>query len=217
MRFFSPTNSTSFSSSLAIIIMSPPSESTSSRAASASSFTPSAFGRLHGPVHRVAFLHPRQLQHRAVLAQGLANALVALLVRHVHAAHIGGNADVVGDKHQHRVGIRIGEVLLDGRELFVVLAASVEVLHAANEEDLEGRHQRRRACAVENLAQVHLRQIHVVEAELANVLRHEVLQDGFPAFPAEERFIADKDVSRRQLARLHVGHEAVRRREAAHQ
>ena len=66
-----------------------------------------------------------------------------------------GNADVVGDEDEQRVGIGIGEVVFDGGELVIVLAASVEGLHAANEEDLERRHQRRRARAVEDLLQVH--------------------------------------------------------------
>ena len=36
-----------------------------------------------------------------MLAQGFANALVTVLVGQVHAAHVGRNADVVGDKDQH--------------------------------------------------------------------------------------------------------------------
>ena len=116
---------------------------------------------------------------------------------------------MVGDEDEQRVGVGILEVIVDGAKFVIVLAASVEVLDAANEEDLEGRHQRRRARLIENLLQIHLAQVHVVDAELAHVRRHQVLQDGVAAALAEESLIADEDVPRRQLARFHVGDEAV--------
>ena len=45
-----------------------------------------------GPAHGVLFAHAGQLHHAAVLAQGLAEALKAVLVVHVHAAGVGRDA-----------------------------------------------------------------------------------------------------------------------------
>ena len=59
------------------------------------------------PANCFALLHARQFDDAAVLAHGFADALVAFLILHLHAANVGGNADVVGDEDDQRVGIRI--------------------------------------------------------------------------------------------------------------
>jgi AcrR family transcriptional regulator len=91
--------------------------------------------------HGLAFLDTREFHDIAELAQRFLDALVAVAVRHFHAARIGGDGDVVGNEDEERVGIGIVEVVLDGVEFFVVRAASVEFLHATHEEDLERRHE----------------------------------------------------------------------------
>ena len=102
------------------------------------------------------------------------------------------------------------------REFVVVLAAAVKILDSTNEEDLEGGHQRRGARPVEDVLQVHLAQVHVVDAEFAHIRGHQMLEDGVAAPLAEKRLIADEDISGRQLARLHVGDEAVRSSKTPH-
>src|SRR4029077_4690094 len=95
-RFFSPTYRMSFSSSLEIIIMSPPSASTRARGPSLASFTSRgdqparpivihfhiAGGAVVGnPADRPALFHARQLDNAAELSQCLANgALTRLFV-----------------------------------------------------------------------------------------------------------------------------------------
>ena len=89
-------------------------------------------------------------------------------------------------------------------------------LHAANKEYLERRHQRRRSRAVEDLLQLNFAQVHVIHAEFAHIGGNQRLQHGVAAALAEESFVAYKDVSRSQLAGLHIGHETVGGGEAAH-
>ena len=97
-------------------------------------------------------------------------------------------------------GLGFLTVLFDGRQLLFVRAASVKVLHAANEEHLEGRHQRRGTRAIENLQPVGLRQINFEQAEVAHIGGHQVLQDGFAAPLAKEHLVAHEHVCRPQLA-----------------
>src|SRR5664280_2212243 len=118
------------------------------------------------------------------------------------------------DKQCIRIGVL--EVVFDGAEFVVVFAAAVEILDAPNEENLDGRHQRRSARLIENVLQFHLAKIHVIDAEFPHLRRHQVLQDGVAATLAEKRLIADEYIPRRQFARLHVGDEAVRSGKTAH-
>ena len=198
--------------------MSPPRASTSSRAPSASIFTLAAAGAVLGnPADGFALFHARQFDDAAVLAHGFADALVALFVLHLHAADVGGNADVVGDKDEERVGIRILAVVLDGGEFFFVGAAAKKILHAAHEEDLKRRHQRGRAGAVENFGQIVFGEIEFEEAEVAQIGGDEMLEDGVAKALAEEGFIADEDVGRAQLARFQFADKALGLGEGPHQ
>ena len=106
---------------------------------------------------------------------------------------------MIGHEDEQRIRIGILEVVFDGAEFVVVLAAPVEILDAANEENLEGRHQRRSARLVENVLQFHLAQVHVIDAEFPHFRGHQVLQDGVAATLAEKCLIADEDISRRHL------------------
>ena len=130
--------------------MSAPRASTSSRAASGSRRVAGLVRGGHGPAHGVLFAHAGQLHHAAVLAQGLAEALEAVLVVHVHAAGVGGDAQEVGDEQQQRLGVGRAEVAVEGGELVLLCAAGVEVAHVAHKDDLERGHERGGLGAVED-------------------------------------------------------------------
>ena len=197
--------------------MSPPSASTNSRAPSASIFHSAAGAVIRNPADRLALFHPRQFHDAAVLAHGFADALVALLVLHLHAADVGGNADVVGDKNQKRIGIRILAVVFDGGQFFFVRSAAKKILHAAHEENLKRRHERRSAGAVENLRQIVFGEIELKETEVPQIGRHQVLEDRVAKAFAEKGFIAHEDVGRAQLARFQFADKALGLGEGPHQ
>src|SRR4029077_5466721 len=106
------------------------------------------------PAHRFALFSTREYDDATVLAHGFADTLVAFFVLHLDAAHVGGNADGVGDENNQRVGIRILAVGFDGGQLFFVRSAAKKILDAAHEENLKWRHQRRRAGAIENFGDI---------------------------------------------------------------
>src|SRR5207248_3787621 len=162
------------------------------------------------------FFHPRQLDDGAMLAQGLAQPLEALAILQLHAAHVGGNVDVVGDENQQRIRIGVLEVIGQRLELIVLLAAAVQRLDVAQEEDLEGRHQRGSAGVVEDLLQWRLCQIEFVQAEIAQRAGDQVLQDGVAAAAAKKTFVAYQHVGGAQLVRRNVGGKAVGGVERSH-
>ena len=86
--------------------MSAPSASTSSRAASASKRDAARFGLRRRPADGVGLGDAGEFDHAAVVAEGLADAVVALLVLIVHLAQVGGDAQVVGDEEHD--GLRVG-------------------------------------------------------------------------------------------------------------
>ncbi len=152
--------------------------------------------KICNPADGFAFFDARQLDDAAVLAHGLADALVAFLVLHLHAADVGGNADVVGDEYQQRIGIRILAVIFDGGKLFFVRAAAIKTLHAAHEENLEGCHQRRGAGTVENFGEIDLSQIEFKQAEVPHVSGNQMFEDRVTETLAEEGFVAHEDVKK---------------------
>src|SRR5208282_6539162 len=79
---------------------------------------------LANPAHRFPLLHARQFDNATERAEVFANLLVAVFVGHLHAAGIGGNADVIGNKYQKRIGIGILAVGFDGSNFFFVGAAA---------------------------------------------------------------------------------------------
>ncbi len=113
-------------------------------------------------------------------------------------------------------GLGLLDVGGDGGKLGIVLAASVQGLDPANEEDLEVGHQGRGAGAVENLDDRRGFQIELVQAELAHAFRDEVLEDGVAAGAAEKRLIADEDVAGLELVRADFLHEALDRGKGSH-
>jgi hypothetical protein len=119
------------------------------------------------PADRIAFFHPRQFDNGAILPKSFADALVALFVRHLHAAGIRRNADVVCHKDQYCIRIRVLRIRLYGSELFLVRPAPEQILDPADEENLEGRHQGRCPGAVKHLGEIGFRQIELEQAEVA--------------------------------------------------
>ncbi len=85
-----------------------------------------------------------------MVAEGFAEAFELGLVVHLHAAGIGGDAEVVGDEDDQRLRVRRAEVAVDFGELVFFGAAGVELFEIANEDDLEWSHERGRAGAVED-------------------------------------------------------------------
>src|SRR5215467_14326509 len=160
------------------------------------------------PANCLAFLYAREFHDAAILAHGVADALVAIAVLHLHAAHVGGNADVVGNKNDDGVGIGIAAVLLDSGELFFVRSAPKKVLHATHEENLKRRHQRGSAGTIKNLGQIRFGQVEFEETKVPQFGRNEMLEDGIAEALAKERFIAHKHIGGTQFARLQLVHEA---------
>ena len=174
------------------------------------------FGGGGDPFDGVGLVDAGQLDEAAPVAEGLADLFVALLVLVVHLAQVGGDAEVVGDEEDE--GLRVGraEVGVDGGELFFFAAASVEGFEAADEEDLEGRHERWGLGAVEDLEDAGLGEVEVVEAEVAGVFGREGGEDGFAAAVVEEDLVADEDVAGAQGRGIgDLGDEAVGGGEAA--
>ena len=94
-------------------------------------------------------------------------------------------------------GRRVGgaEVGVDCGEFFFFAAAAVEVFEVADEEDLEGRHERWGLGAVEDFEDAGFGEVEVMEAEVAGVFGGEGVEDGFAAAVVEEDFVADEDVA----------------------
>src|SRR4051812_23954588 len=109
------------------------------------------------PTDSIAFLHASQFDDCAVAAKSFANALIALFVGEIHAACVDRNADVIGDEDQHRVGIWITTILLDGIKFFFIRPTTEKSLHTANKKYLKWCHQRRSTSAIKNFRQVSFR------------------------------------------------------------
>src|SRR5579859_1011428 len=94
-------------------------------------------------------------------------------------------------------------------------AAAVELLDAAHEQDLKGRHERRGAGAIQNFSQAYFGEIKIVQAEVAQVRRNKVLEQRLAALVAKENFIADEHVCGAETAAGNVGGEFLRCGKAA--
>jgi hypothetical protein len=94
-------------------------------------------------------------------------------------------------------GLRIGgsEVTVNGVEFGFFTASRVEALQTADEEDLEGRHERWGLGAVEDFEDAGVGEVEIAEAEVAGFFGGEGGEDGFAAAVVEEDFIADEDVT----------------------
>src|SRR6185437_5925418 len=153
------------------------------------------FGAGGDPLDGVDVFDAGQFDEAAPVAEGLADLFVALLVLVVHLAQVGGNAEVVGDEEDERRGVGRAEVGVDGGKFFFFAAASVEGFEAADEEDLEGRHERWGLGAVEHLEDAGFGEVEIVEAEVAGLFGCEGGENGFAAAVVEKDLGADEDVA----------------------
>ena len=124
---------------------------------------------------------------------------------------------MVSNKNKQRIRIGTFAVLLDRAQLLFVRTATEQRLHAAHEKHLEGSHQGRRARPVKNFAEIGFREVEIEHAEVAHIVRHQMLEDGFAEALAEEDFVAHKDVGGPQLFLFDFGDEALSLRESPHQ
>ena len=127
------------------------------------------------PAHGILFVHARQFDHAAVLAESFVQALEAVLVVHLHAARVGRDAQEVGDEEQQRLRVGRTEVAIERGELFFFCTARVELPHIANEDHLKRRHQRRRLRAVKHVEDRGLGEVEIGEAEIAKIGGHKGL------------------------------------------
>ena len=167
------------------------------------------FGGGGDPFDGVVFVDAGQFDDAAPVAEGFADAFVALFVLVVHLAEVGGDAEVVGYEEDEGLWIGGAEVGVDGGEFFFLGAAAVEGFQVADEEDLEGRHERWGLGAVEDLEDAGVGEVEVVEAEVAGVFGGEGGEDGFAAAVVEEDLVADEDVAGLDRGRGDFGDEAV--------
>ena len=125
-------------------------------------------------IHAGHRLHRRGPARRCrSVAERFADSVVAVLVLHVHAARVGGDADVVGDEEEQRLRIRRAEIGVDARQILLFSRRGCRALQIADEDDLEGRHEGRRLRAVERLEDADFREVEIGEAEVAEVWRDE--------------------------------------------
>ena len=92
------------------------------------------------------------------------------------------------------------EVAVDFGELFFFGATGVELLEVADEDYLERGHQGWRAGAVEDFEDGFVGEVELREAELAQLVGDEGLEDGAAAALVEEDVVAGKDVAGAEAA-----------------
>ena len=130
-----------------------------------------------------------------MLAESFGKALEAILVVHVHAARVGGDAQEVGDKKQQRLRVRRAEVAIERRKLILLGAARVELAHVADKDYLEGRHERGRLRVIEHFKDGGCCEVEVGEAEIAQIGLNEGLEDGGAAAIQQEDLVAGEDIA----------------------
>ena len=131
----------------------------------------------------------------AGVAESFADLFGALLVGHVHGADVLRQADVVGDEDEQCLRVGAAEVVVDGGELILLLAAAVECLEVADEEDLKGRHQRWCLGEVERFEDGGVGEVEIVQAEVADVGRDECVENAAAGALEKEGVVAEEDVA----------------------
>jgi hypothetical protein len=199
--------------------MSAPRASTSSRAASGSTRVRGFVGSGNDPAHGVFFVDAGQFDHAAVFAESFCEALEAVLVVHVHAAGVGGDAEEVGDEDKKCLGVGRAEVAIERGELVLFGAAGVELANVADEDDLEGRHEGGGLGAIEDLENRSGGEVEVGEAEVAKVGRNEGTEDSRTATVEEEYLVAGEDIAGAEgpgagSSSVDFGHKTTNGREA---
>ncbi len=79
---------------------------------------------LANPADGFTLLHTRQFHNPTEGTQVFADLLVTVPVGHLNAAGVGGNADVIGNKNEERIGIRIFAVGFDSPDFLSIGAAA---------------------------------------------------------------------------------------------
>ena len=105
-------------------------------------------------------------------------------------------------------GFGILAIFFDGGEFFFVRAAAKKILHPAHEENLKWRHQRGSAGAIKNFGQIVFREIELEQAEVTEIGRNQMFENGVAKTLAEKSLIANKHISRTQLPRLKFADKA---------
>jgi len=141
--------------------------------------------------------------------------LKAVLVVHLHAARVGGNAQEVGDKNDQRLGVGRAEIAVQRCKLVLFGAARIKLAHVAHKNHLEGSHQRGGLGAVKDLEDRSAGQVEVREREVPHLRGHKGFQHGGPAAVQEKRFVAGQHVPGPQRAlagsgSLNLGHKTGR-------
>ena len=175
--------------------MSAPSASTSSRAASGSTRVPASCAV--ATIQRMAsssFTRASSTMPQCSPSVSL-QAVEAVLVVHVHAAHVGGDAQKIGDEDQQSLRIGRAEVAVESGELVFLGAARIELAHVAHEDDLEGRHQRGRLRAVEHLEDGRRPQVEVGQTEVLQVRRNEGLHHGGAAAFLQKQLVPGQHIA----------------------
>ncbi len=147
------------------------------------------------PAHGVGIFDAGQLDDGAEVAEGFAQAFVAILVVHLHAAEIGWNGEVVCEEQDECLGVGRAEVAVDFGELFLFGAAGVELLEIAHEDDLKRGHERRGSRAVEGIEDGSVCEVDLGEAEIAHVRGYEGIEDGAATAFVEEDVVTGEDVA----------------------
>ena len=127
-------------------------------------------------------------------AQGLLQALEAVLVIHLHAARVVGDTQIIGYEDNQRLRIGRFEVAVQRCELVFFCAARVKLPNVAHKDYLEGRHERGSLRAVEHFKDAGGCEVEIGEAEISEVGGNKGLQDRGAAAVEQKYFVAGKHV-----------------------
>src|SRR6202012_191412 len=97
----------------------------------------------------------------------------------------------------------------------LLLAAAIERFDIADEENLEGRHQRGRLCEVERFEDGCLGEVEIVQGEVAQVGWDQCVENSAAGALEKEGVVAEEDVTGARSLAGGFGEETVDGREAA--
>ena len=147
------------------------------------------------PAHCVVLVHPRQFHHAAVLAQRLGQPLEAILVVHLHAPRVGRDAHKIGDKKKQRLRVGRLEIAVQRGKLVFLGAASVKLLHIADEDHLKRRHQRRSLRAVQHLEYRGRGKFEIRKTKIPQIRLYKCLENGRAAAVQKKCLVAGQHVA----------------------
>ena len=130
-----------------------------------------------------------------MFAERLPEPLKAVLIVHIHATNVGGDAHKIGNKNQQRLRIWRFEIAIESRKLFLLGAAGIELAHVAHKNHLEWSHQRRRLRPVEYFKDRRSIEIQIGETKVLQFRRNKALDDGCAAAVEQERLVARQHIT----------------------